>query len=287
MNDTVKKIQEKVDEAAAANAPARLEIEPMKFPTHTQGHITNTREIASRISDAFAIFRDFVGCKVYAYTGNQSLPQPVYADMRLGNFYADLYFELVKNNNGMPNLELINDPDRHNMSMLDRIRMVSNSGNASTYRVNKDTLDMISEFLPGYSPRGFNPHWESRIVEEYAYVNTYLQSNRKVNVRVMGLDVDAIMGLIYGIYDEADKDKDINDRAVKYDYHCIPIATSMQNYVNYYTPTTPQDQMFNQEYVIQVLRNDRSIISAMQKAIGINPNMNSQRYIPYIRNSNN
>ena len=282
------KIQDKVNEMEQNNKPARLEVDPLVFPKHTEGYITSTREITDRISEAFGVFRDYVGCRVYAYMLGMPIPQQIAQYMIPGNFYCDIYFEMANNpnNGGFPNLELINSHDK-NARPLDILRSVcGGSSNTTTYRVNNETLDMISVFLPGYSPKGnsINPQWNLRIVEDSVLVNSY-SPTQKVAVRVIGLDVDAIMGLIYGTQDEDAETDNEGNKPIRYDYHCIPLATSLQSRVNVVNNNlTTAEQMYNQEYVIQVLRNDRSIISAMQRAIGVAPNSFSNSYVPYNRN---
>ena len=290
MSETiVKQVQEKYDEkvkkADEAKKPVTLEIEPVPFPVHTQGFITNTKDIIDRISEAFGLMRDYVGCRVYPYVPGLPIPKEIIPTMSIGHFYCDVYFEMGNNNAGIENLELVNsssaDKKTDPLSVLNRV--CSGSSNSTTYRLTKQTLDILAARLPGYVPgdNRFNPQWSSRIVEDKAYVNNF-SNIEKVVVKVIGLDVDSIMGTIYGIYDEDSKEEDSSKRPIKYDYHCVALATSAENRV-YFASQSSADQVYNTNYVIQVLRNDRRIISAMQRAIGISPNNYANSYVPYSR----
>ena len=49
--------------------------------------------------------------------------------------------------------------------------------------------------------------------------------------------------------------------------------------INSYGNTQPTGAL-DQEYVVQVLRNDRSIITAMQKSLGLNTAVGGGNYLP-------
>lgn len=277
MSETVNKIQQQVDEKAKENEPYRLEVEPCEFPTQTEGYITTTAELTNLVGELFSVFRDYAGSKIYPYAG-----QPMHPDiqriMAPGVLYVDLFFEMNKNGTGMESLELISSLDS-SASGLDRVRSVlGNLGNEAVYTVNKKTRDVISQFLPGYNPesKNFNPMWGSRIVEEANYASVYGSPQRRTTVRIIGLCLDEILAYVYGKYDP-DEDRKVQ----KYDYHAIILATSMnrQNgYANYGDPNFRLES----DYVVQVLRNDRAIIGAMQKAIGYN-NIGTTSYVPFVR----
>ena len=282
MTELEKKIQNAVDEQQKNHEPLRLESQPIEFPTHTQGYITNTIEIARRISEALNVFRDYAGCRPYCFMG-QPFPTEIARTMILGNLYVDLYFEKDAGEpTGFENLKLVGESDGAEASPLDRVRSVCGGiNNATTYKVNKDTLEMLSEFLPTYNPQGNsgNPLWNVRIIEELSTAGTYLGNRNKISVRVIGLSVDNFMNLIYGTNDPDDQKTDKSGRPfIRYDYHCIPIANSMAR-INAYGNAQPTGAL-DQEYVVQVLRNDRSIISAMQKSIGITNMAGGGNYVP-------
>ena len=282
MTDLENKIQNAVDEQQKQAEPARLEANPIEFPTHTQGYITNTIEIAGRISDSLNVFRDYAGCRPYCFMG-QPFPTEIARTMILGNLYVDLYFEKDAGElTGFENLTLVGSGDDGSKTPMDKLRSVCGGiHNATTYRVNKDTLDMLSEFLPTYNPMGNsgNPMWNIRVIEELSTAGTYLNNKNKISVRVIGLSIDNFMNLIYGTNDPDDQKVDKNGkRFIRYDYHCIPIANSMAR-INAYGNTQPTGAL-DQEYVVQVLRNDRSIINAMQKSIGLTNSIGSGNYLP-------
>lgn len=281
MTELENKIQNAVDEQQKQNEPARLEATPITFPTHTQGYITNTIEIATRISESLNVFADYAGCRPYCFMGQPFNPE-IAKTMVLGNLYVDLYFEKGAGEpTGMDNLCLVGESDEGVATPMDRLRSVCGGiQNATTYRVNKDTLDILSEFLPTYSPQGKsgNPMWNIRVIEELTTIGTYLNSRNKISVRIIGLSVDNFMNLIYGTNDPDDQKIKDGKRFIRYDYHCIPIANSMAR-INAYGNTQPTGAL-DQEYVVQVLRNDRTIINAMQKAIGMTNIPGGGNYVP-------
>lgn len=281
MTNLEKKIQNAVDEQQKENEPMKLESIPIEFPTHTQGYITNTLEIAHRISESLNVFRDYAGCRPYCFMG-QPFPREIAKTMILGNLYVDLYFEKdVGDMTGFENLIAVGQ-DEGNMSNLDHIKSVCGGiHNVTTFKLNKDTLDMLSEFLPTYNPMGKSgdPMWNTRIIEELSTAGTYLNNRSKISVRVMGLSIDNFMNLIYGTNDKDDPKVDKNGKPfIRYDYHCIPIANSMVR-INAYGNSQPTGAL-DQEYVVQVLRNDRSIITAMQKNIGLTNISGGGNYLP-------
>lgn len=266
-------------ETKKENEPINIGVEtPLEFKTHTEGHITTTRNLTDIVNQLFAsVLNDYVGCRIYVYNGsNSALPRELTFNMCIGNLYVDLYFEKNQSKaGGIDNLELIN---KEGSSSIERLTRVCGGGSSRVYNLNKDTKDALVEFIPAYvkGMKNFNPMWNFRIVEEAIPVNTFSGQYKSI-LRVMALDVDTIVGKIYGTKIHPD-DK---DEPVKYDYHCLPIMRSMNRAAIDYMNQN-QNAAINNEFVIQILRNDRSIISAMQEAIGLAPNF-SGNYVPYNR----
>lgn len=264
-------------ETKKENEPINIGVEtPLEFKTHTEGHITTTRNLTDIINQLFAsVLNDYVGCRIYVHDGSTSLRNELTFGMYLGNLYVDLYFEKNQNKaGGIDNLELVS---KEASSSIERLSRVCGGGSSRVYNLNKDTKDALQEFIPGYvkGMKNFNPMWNSRIVEEAIPVNTFSGQYKSI-LRVMALDVDTIVGKIYGTKVHPDD----NDEPVKYDYHCLPIMRSMnRSAIDYMNQNS---NMINKEFVIQILRNDRSIISAMQEAIGLAPNFGGS-YVPYNR----
>lgn len=275
-------------ETKKENEPINIGVEtPLEFKTHTEGQITTTRNLTDIINQLFAsVLNDYAGCRIYAYDGGNNaipnslpnaLPKELTNNMFIGNLYVDLYFEKNHNNaGGIDNLELIN---KEGSSSVERLSRVCGGGPSRVYNLNKDTKEALQEFIPGYvkGMKNFNPMWYYRIVEEAIPVNTFSGQYKSI-LRVMALDVDTIVGKIYGTKIHPD-DK---DEPVKYDYHCLTIMRSMNRATINYMNSQNQNAVINNEFVIQILRNDRSIISAMQEAIGLAPNFGGS-YVPYNR----
>lgn len=280
--ESIAKAQEKYDEVVKANEPATLEMEPLELPVHTQGYITNTIKLAKLVSELFAIFKDYDGCRIYSYMGPnapEKLEPNATKFMSLGNLYVDLFFS--KNSNsaalGIDNLELAGAANS-SASMLERVRNVCGTAMHRTYNVTKDTTDILKNYLPGFGLPNFDPAWNSRIVE----INNQQPYSSSVIVKIAGLSLDAIMGTIYGLYtSEEEKANDKNGRNPHYDYHCVVLANSMAGM----NPMMYNRPMNEQHYVIQVLRNDRSIIDATREAIGMTPMTQANGYIPFVRNA--
>lgn len=293
----LEKTQEKVNENVEANKPAELDVEPREFPIHTQGYITNTDEVVKLVSSLFGIFKDYAGCNVYAYMGQSAKTSDpaVLNTVAFGSFYVDLYFK--KDNNsaaiGMDNLILTSDTKGG--SALSRLSALSGNNMHKVYMLNDDTKSILLKYLSGYQPVGFNPMWEKRIVEvpdvQAAPTYTYMMNNNTnvpVILRVEKLSLDAIIAEIYGRYaDSEEKDADKNKKNPHYDYHCIPLTTSVAGIspmlYGVMQQMTAEERVNSQKWVIQILRNDRAIIEATQKAIGYNPVGQVNGYVPYIR----
>jgi len=242
-------------------------VTPQKFNKHTEGLITSTSSIAELIGQLFgSVFNDYSGCNVYLYNGSYPIiPNNLKFSMLPGNLYVDLFFE--KNNSqagGIDNVELINENSKS--ELMPRLTRVCGGGSVRTYNLNKETKDCLLEFVPGYNPDNnkFNPCWNERIFEQNVNVNVYNNITKSV-LKVIALDVDAIIGKIYGTRQD-------DEGPLKYDYHCIPIARSAKGMVMYYNnlnATAAPTMVDNAEYAIQILRNDRSIVNAMMEAIGL------------------
>ena len=276
VNETQK--SEKKEEAVK---PAKIIIAPQEFKTHTEGQITTTSDLTKLINELFgAAFNDFVGCKIYVWNGSVPIPQGLTMFMGMGNFYVDLYFE--KNNSNvktgiMDNLIPANSSD--NSSNFARLNRVCGGGVSRAWALNKDTKDALVEFVPGYveGMKNFNPNWDLRIVEESVPMNSF-SGVSKITVRVMGFDLNAIVGKIYGTHEDYTND----DSRVKYDYQCLPIMRSNKGFAYGYNVMNP-NMAYNIEFVVQILRNDRSIISAMQDAIGMIPVASGDNFVRYNR----
>lgn len=297
-NDVLTKAQEAVNEQVEKNKPAELSVKPCEFPVHTQGYITNTLEVTKLVSSLFSVFRDYAGCAVYSYIGQsaQTINPELLKTVIYGSFYVDLYFK--KNDSstaiGLENLIPASGGDSGNV--LNRIKAVCGTGMRNVYNLNADTKHILLKYLSGYQPVGnFNPMWDRRIVEvpDVQSIPTYNMvggnpNNVPVILKVSMLSLDAIMGTIYGRYtSEEEEESDKTGRNPRYDYHCVPLTTSVAG-VNPMTYSNMQnmsaeDRANSQQYVIQILRNDRSIIEATQKAIGYTPITQVNGYIPYIR----
>ena len=251
---------------AEENKSKFIEIEPMEFKSHTEGQITTTADLTNLVNELFgSAFNDYIGCRIYVWNGSLPvIPQILTASMCIGNFYVDLMFE--QNNNGVKTgiISNLESATSNEASAIERLSRVCGGGSNRIWNLNQETKDALVEFLPGYvyGNKNYKPLWDYRIVEDPVLVNGY-SPTQKVTLRVIGLELDSIIGAIYGTREDY-KDR---ESKIKYDYHCIPIMRSNRGIVYGYSVNLN----LNVEYVVQILRNDRSIIAAMQEAIGINP----------------
>lgn len=255
-------------------------LDPRKFERHSEAQITSTSDLTKLINESFSILTDYSGCRVYIFNGsNPDIPPEIRQTMAPGCLYADLYFNKNDHTGGKyESLVPANSKDGNSdlANKLARIGAITNNSQVQNpYVLNKETKDMLTPYLSGYFGvrKQFNPMWNSRLISEITQVNPWMSQNQRVVLRCIGADVDALMGLVYGVNDNP---KDPNAQ-VRYDYHCMPVATSMKNRMMYgYAPTMG----YGNEYVIQILRNDRKIIGAMRDAIGMDMRPVGSTYTP-------
>ena len=286
----LEKIQQRVDEnrdkAKKEAAPARLIAEPRVFEADTMAHITSTSDLTKIINETLlSVFRDYVGCRMWIYDGTTNICQDMTlaSTMIPGNLYVDLYFDKQPDGVGgkIPNLELVGNDNSDTMARLQRV--TGFNGGHRVYNVTKTTKETLTEFLSGYMTgvKNQNLFWPNRIREE-ATQTTFFNNQQKVVVRVVGISVDALMGLVYGSKTNVMDPEE----PIRYDYHCLPVCGSMKNRMTYYNGFQPGPNgqavpIYNNEYVIQILRNDRSIIAHMQEAIGYNTYpVSTSQYVP-------
>ena len=233
------KIQQKVDEnrdkAKKEAEPARLIAEPRAFEADTEAHITCTSDLTKIINETLlSVFRDYVGCRLWIYDGTTNVcnDMTLASTMIPGNLYVDLYFAKQPDGAGgkIPNLELVGNNDSDTMARLQRV--TGFNGGHRVYNVTKTTKETLTEFLSGYlvgAKNQPNLFWPNRIREE-ASQTTFFNNQQKVVVRIVGISVDALMGLVYGAKTNV---MDPNE-PIRYDYHCLPICGSMKNRMTYY-----------------------------------------------------
>lgn len=261
-----------VEEAKEEYVPYSIDVTPLPFESHTEGRITNTLDLKRLVNEMFGTsFNDYSGCNIYILDGAVNLPVDIMRFMSIGNLYVDLYFE--KNNSKVRGgiLDNLEAPSESN-SNLERMRHVCQNNNRM-WNLTKETKEALMEFLPGSNIKGFNPRWDLRAVEETVQNNAY-STQPTVCLHVIGLDLNSIIAKIYGTKENPDDD----DSKVIYDYQCMPIARSNKGITYGY------QQIGRPEFVVQILRNNLSIIGAMQDALGIsNPIPNSSNFTPYVR----
>lgn len=289
-NPEVTKVEKPEAEAETEKQPCTIYLEkPLDFVVHTEGQITTTVNITRMINNTLSVlFNDYVGCHVYVYTGGfmNTLDQWLTSNMHVGYLYTDLFFE--KNNSsggGIDNIDFVN---RSANNDLQRLRRATNTFTSRLYELTEDTKEALTELMPGYVEKMKNPDrvcmWDRRVVETTTPMAPY-NNQPKVTLEVRALDVDAIIGKLFGtkVIDQElakkDKIKATKEAKVKYDYHCMPLTRALSGY-NAYNYAYQNANLYTQpDYVVQILRNNRSIIAATQEAMGIN-NYNTQGFVP-------
>ena len=298
-NNVLDQAQEAVNKRVEQNKPAELASEPQPFPVHTQGYITNTLDLTKLVSSLFCVFKDYEGCNIYSYIGQEdsSMDRNLRNTICNGSFYVDIFFRKNTNTSavGLDNLVLAKDSS--NGSVISRLRAMSGGTMQSVYTLNEDTKHILTKFLSGYVPNSnFNPMWSLRTFEfqdmqsASAYTLISNGNNYPTVLKVRYLSLDAILSEIYGRYESKEEEEaDKNKTRPRYDYHAIPLTTSVAGIspmmYGAMNNMTPEERANSQQYVIQVLRNDRSIIEATQKAIGYTPITQVNGYVPFIRNN--
>lgn len=238
--------------------PYSIDVTPLPFQKHMEGRITSTLDLKNLVGQLFtACFNDYVGCNIYVMDGSIVLPGDIVRFMTPGSLYVDIYFEKNASKARSGILDNLETPKESN-SGLNRLRNVCNN-NTRMWYLTKETKEALLEFLPGSNMRGYNPCWDIRSVEE-AVSNSNIYAQPTVCLKVIGLDLNAIVAKIYGTKEDPDDPKS----KVIYDYQCMPIARSNKGMVYGYRPDA------RTEFVVQILRNNLSIIGATQDALGVN-----------------
>lgn len=215
--------------------PLKLELEEtLEFDGVLKSKISTTLDLCTTINELFKpIFVDYEGCVI--------LPDSV------GNLGLFLYFKDINRypaEGQYKALQLLGQK-KCNTTAMQRINNFNTRTRSKTYELTDDCKDLLSEFMPNNKGK---INWNSFVVEQTQNEG----SMYSIYVRVAGLDLNKIIGKLYGRKNKA-------GNPVEY---CI----QLKNPVGYAGMMNPQLQ---NNYMVIIQQLDTNEVRELCKSMGL------------------
>lgn len=235
---------------------ARIKVErPEEFAGELKTNILTSVEMADIVSALFAgTFQDYYGCQVRIHDGNAINPM-VASQIPLGAIYVDLYFRNngPKQANGpIKSLYPIGNNINKGDSLASKAMRLNNRNAGRTFRVTKETYEILSEFMFANMDHNgnVNVNWNAH-TQEVEEQSSFFGNKAEAVVCISGLSLEKIVGKIYGYGPSYDPDKNFYRK--DYEYSVVP------------TTLIPGR---NREFILQIVRLEAALVDRLQRTLG-------------------
>lgn len=230
-------------------------VENTPFTGDLKTNLVSSIEMADVVSSLFGTaFADYYGCKICINNGANEF---LFKTIPAGSIYVELYFKDRGNaGNKIKNLAVrgqSNPNGKSENATADRVRnfmpFMNPQTNNHVYSVTRETYEALEEFM---ALRG-NINWAA-FTQEISTNMGIIGSKEEAVVCITGLSLDKILSKIYG----ADTDDG------NFEYATSP-ATMIPTKTN--------------EFIMQVIQLNKSVVRKLERELGLNVPANSQFHV--------
>lgn len=243
-------------EQSTEDKKAKLVVQPVPFPGILRAATTTTIELAKQINSMFEVFNDFEGCYLEVAPTTQypsTSPIPVVVENcnnynKNNTLFLVLYFkDKVQSGNKFKSVIPYSQAMSNNEDPMNKFKLINASMKNRKYTLNKETKEMLEEFI-NKNP-GSNINWEGEgfIYETLDGVASPFGQQQHITVKVVGLDINKVLKKIY----QTDEGKQYSIQVVR-----------------------PMSQFAGQQsnYMLQITELDANKVNRLASEIGIDRN---------------
>lgn len=204
--------------------------EPSPFVATTATKLMSSSSVCELINCLFKpVFSDFIGSSIQVNSNGAAAqvmanipvypnPEGIVPDVPLNAFYATLYFaDRGSNAAGVKTLRNITEASKETgkLSIGQRYMQMNKSALLTkTYEISDETKEAIEEFMYVNPYTGIGKgFWDQHIIEYGESVGTPWNPKVTANVKITGLNINAIIAKIFG---------EQNEEGEKYNYLITP-----------------------------------------------------------------